>query len=174
MGNSHFIDIYGKGLMILKKDFRAEGVSPITPVESKTTYALVCDSAKLLDGRVVQKTEEQKLQSGARRVLAILAVRDGVSQLDLIRATHLKAPTISLIVQKMEHDGLILRKTDDLDMRLTRVFLTERGKAVNHEIHDTIRDVEDIAMNGFTDAEKEQLHSLLVRLYRNMEDIKSN
>ncbi len=142
----------------------------MTSAESKTTYALVCDSAKLLDVRVVKKTEEHKLQSGARRVLAFLAVRDGVSQLDLIRATHLKAPTISLIVQKMEHDGLILRKTDDLDMRLTRVFLTEYGKSVNREIHDTVCDVEAIAMQDFTDAEKEQLHSLLVRLYCNIEE----
>lgn len=155
----------------MKKDFRAEASASITPVESKTTYALVCDTAKLMDGRVAEKTEEHKLQSGARRVLAFLSVRDGVSQLDLIRMTHLKAPTISLIVQKMEHDGLILRKTDDLDMRLTRVFLTEHGKTVNREIHDTVSDMEALAMRGFTDTEKEQLHSMLVRLYRNMEDI---
>lgn len=157
--------------MTLKKDFRAESAASITPVESKTTYALVCDTAKLMDGFVAKKTEEQKLQVGARRVLAFLSVRDGVSQLDLIRLTHLKAPTISLIVQKMEHDGLIERKTDDLDMRLTRVYLTEHGKSVNREIHETVCNVEETAMQDFTDAEKEQLHSLLVRLYRNMESM---
>ena len=122
-----------------------------------------------MDGSVAKKTEEHKLQSGARRVLAFLSVRDGVSQLDLIRLTHLKAPTISLIVQKMEHDGLVLRKTDNLDMRLTRVYLTEQGKTVNREIHETVCNVEETAMADFTEEEKEQLHSLLVRLYRNME-----
>ena len=161
--------IYGKELPILKKDIRAEGISPIAPIESKTTYALVSDAAKLLDDRVAKQTDVHKLQSGARRVLACLAVKDGVSQLDLIRATHLKAPTISLIVQKMEHDGLISRKTDDLDMRLTRVYLTELGMRVNRDIHDTIEAVENTAMQGFTDAEKELLHDLMTRLYRNME-----
>lgn len=161
--------IYGKELTILKKDIRAEGPSPIAPIESKTTYALVSDAAKLLDDRVAKQTDVHKLQSGARRVLACLAVKDGVSQLDLIRATHLKAPTISLIVQKMEHDGLISRKTDDLDMRLTRVYLTEHGMRVNRDIHDTVEAVENTAMQDFTDAEKELLHDLMARLYRNME-----
>jgi len=165
--------LYGKGISILKKDFKAEGTSAITSAASKTTYALACDAAKLLEDRVAKKTEAHKLQSGARRVLAFLAVRDGVSQLDLIRATHLKAPTISLIVQKMEHDGLIVRKTDDLDMRLTRVFLTEHGKSVNRDIHDAIADAENTAMYDFSDAEKKQLHSLLVRLYSNIEETQS-
>ncbi len=154
----------------MKKDIRTEVAEPMTPVESKTTYALVCDAAKLMEAGVAKKTEDLKLQAGARRVLAFLAVRDGVSQLDLIRVTHLKAPTISLIVQKMEHDGLILRKTDDLDMRLTRVYLTEHGKNVNRDIQNAISDTENHAMHDFSDEEKKQLHHLLVRFYRNIEE----
>ena len=156
----------------MKKEFKAEGTASFAAAASKTTYALACDAAKLLEDRVAKKTEAHKLQSGARRVLAFLTVRDGVSQLDLIRATHLKAPTISLIVQKMEHDGLITRKTDDLDMRLTRVFLTEHGKNVNRDIHDAVSDAENSAMCDFSDEEKKQLHALLVRFYSNIEETK--
>lgn len=128
------------------------------------------DSARLLDDRVASMTASHKLQSGARRVLACLAVRDGVTQLDLIRATHLKAPTISLIVQKMEHDGLISRRTDDLDMRLTRVHLTEKGKAVNDDIRRAVTEVEDAVMTDLSDAEKELLQTLLVRISRKIEE----
>ena len=156
----------------MKKDIRKEGSSSVAPIESKTTYALVSDAARLLDDRISKQTDVHKLQSGARRVLACLAVRDGVSQLDLIHVTHLKAPTISLIVQKMEHDGLITRKTDDLDMRLTRVYLTEHGIRVNKSIKESVDDAESIAMQDFSDEEKEQLHTLLVRLYKNIEAAK--
>ena len=161
--------IYGKEISKLKKDIRTEDSPAVTPIESKTTYALVSDAAKLLDDRVAKLTESHKLQTGARRVLACLSVRDGVSQLDLIRATHLKAPTISLIVQKMEHDGLITRKTDDLDMRLTRVYLTELGSRVIRNISEAVDHVEAAAMQDFSDDEKKQLHDLLVRFYRNMD-----
>ena len=128
------------------------------------------DSARLLDDRVASMTASHKLQSGARRVLACLAVRDGVTQLDLIRATHLKAPTISLIVQKMEHDGLISRRTDDLDMRLTRVHLTEKGKAVNDDIRRAVAEVEDAVMTDLSDTEKEMLQTLLVRISRKIDE----
>ncbi len=128
------------------------------------------DSARLLDDRVASMTASHKLQSGARRVLACLAVRDGVTQLDLIRATHLKAPTISLIVQKMEHDGLISRRTDDLDMRLTRVHLTEKGKSVNDDIRRAVAEVEDAVMTDLSDAEKELFQTLLVRISRKIEE----
>ena len=145
-------------------------MSPIAPIETKTVYALISDAAKLLDDRIASMTASHKLQSGARRVLACLAVRDGVSQLDLIHATHLKAPTISLIVQKMEHDGLISRRTDDLDMRLTRVYLTEKGKTVNEDIRRAVAEVEDAVMSDFSDAEKELLHTLLVRMSVRIEE----
>lgn len=162
-------DIKGKGILILRKDLKSDSSALAAPIETKTTYALISDAARQLDDRAAKKTDAYKLQSGARRVLACLTVRDGVSQLDLIRATHLKAPTISLIVQKMEHDGLISRKTDDLDMRLTRVYLTDKGRNVNADVCAAVADLENDILCDFSDAEKEQLHDLLVRLYRNLE-----
>ena len=69
----------------------------------------------------------------------------------------------------MEHDGLITRKTDDLDMRLTRVYLTEHGIRVNKSIRESIDEAENLAMKDFTDTEKEQLHALLVRFFTNIE-----
>ncbi len=118
----------------MKKEFRTEGISSLTPVETKTTYALISDAGKLLDDRVAKATEQYKLQSGARRVLSFLAVRDGVSQLDLIRVTHLKAPTISVALQKLEKDGYVFRRPDEYDLRATRVFLTEKGRALDDKI----------------------------------------
>lgn len=153
----------------MKKDIRTEGAALYAPVETKTVQALLSDTARLTDDRVAKLSKEHNLQSGARRVLACLAVKDGVSQLDLIRATHLKAPTISLIVQKMEHDGIITRKTDDIDMRLTRVYLTDTGEKINRSVCDTIKAVEDTAMADFTEEEKALLHGMLVRMYKNME-----
>ena len=158
----------------MKKANRAESSALFAPIETKTTYALMSDAAKMLDERIADATSEHRLQSGARRVLACLAVRDGVSQLDLIRATHLKAPTISLIVQKMEHDGLISRKTDDIDMRLTRVYLTETGRRTNGSIFESVSNAEAQAMSDFSEEEKQQLHALLVRLYRNLEETADN
>lgn len=159
----------------MKKDYTiGEAFSIADSLEKQSTYSIASDAARLLDDRVAQKTRNFHLQSGARRVLACLAVRDGVSQLDLIRQTHLKAPTISLIVQKMERDGLITRKTDDLDMRLTRVYLTDEGASVNMAIHAEIRDVEEEAMADFSDEEKALFRSFVKRIYMKLDTVEEN
>ncbi len=154
----------------MKKDYTiGEPFSIVDNIEKQSTYSIVSDAARLLDDCVAYKTRNFHLQAGARRVLACLAVRDGVSQLDLIRQTHLKAPTISLIVQKMERDGLITRKTDDLDMRLTRVYLTDAGAHVNTAIHHEIKIAEEEAMADFSESEKELFRSFIKRIYLNMD-----
>ena len=154
----------------MKKDINGgDSALSSATIEKQSTYGILSDAARLLDDRVAKKTQNHHLQAGARRVLASLAIRDGVSQLDLIHATHLKAPTISLIVQKMEHDGVITRKTDDLDMRLTRVFLTEKGAEMTAQILEEIHAVENEAMADFTDKERAVFQDLISRIYINME-----
>ena len=132
---------------------------------AKTTASLILDIAKMLEDRITNQSAPLKIPSGARRVLSCLSINDGCTQLDLIRATHLKAPTISLIVQKMEQDGLITRKTDDIDMRLIRVYLTEKGTIMYKSLRDIIDSVEAELFASLDETEKELLHSLLSRIF---------
>ncbi len=142
----------------------------VSDVQELTVYALLSEVSRQLDAEIAKLCDNMRLQSGARRILACLDKRDGVSQLELVRATHLKAPTISLIVQKMERDGLITRRSDDIDMRLTRVQISDEGKRVNEILAQSIRDIEDKAFNEFSDHEKKTFKSMLARIYANMEE----
>ena len=133
-------------------------------------YSLFTDISRMIDGKMNACCEKLKLQSGARRVLSCLNKNSELSQLDLVRATHLKAPTISLIVQKMEQDGLICRRTDDIDMRLMRVSMTELGENREKQVSACAQEIEETALAGFTDEEKKTLTSLLSRVYANLDD----
>ena len=93
-----------------------------------TPVMLVLSIAQKFQDEMERQCAALKLGTGARRVMYHLSLEEGVTQLSLVRATGLKAPTISLILQKMERDGLVNRRTDNLDMRMTRVTLTELGR----------------------------------------------
>lgn len=123
---------------------------------------------------LAEKGKLLKLQSGARRILFFLYEEDGVSQLTLVRATRLKAPTISLIVQKMERDGLITRRTDEIDMRLTRVYLTDLGRQMSSEMKEAMQEAQVSILKGFSAKETEQLKSFLARMCVNMVDSDTN
>lgn len=141
----------------------------INKEQPTSTYMYLTEIARLLDGEMSLACDDLKLASGARRILACLEKQDGVSQLDLVRATHLRAATISLIAQKMELDGLITRHTDEIDQRRTRVHVTEKGRKLYESVEAASKAIENKAMDGFSEQEKRAFHSMLVRIYANMD-----
>ena len=66
---------------------------------------------------------------GQALCLRMLAERDGISQRELARGLHLSAPTVTAMLQRMEKAGTIERRPDGTDKRITRVHLTEIGRA---------------------------------------------
>ncbi len=136
-----------------------------TPVSFLTQLT---KTVKHMEDEISVTCKHLRLQSGARRVLEYLAHHDMVSQLDLVRAIQLKAPTISLLIRKMEREGLVLRRTDDLDMRITRISLTDRGHTRFEELRDCMIKLEEKALGGFSAEEVSTLTAYMDRIYDNL------
>lgn len=135
-----------------------------------TPVMLVLSIAQKYQDEMERQCTALKLGAGARRVMYHLSLEEGVTQLSLVRATGLKAPTISLILQKMERDGLVNRRTDDLDMRMTRVTLTERGREINHILEKTENRMTEVMNRYITDEESEFVRKLLLKMHENLEN----
>ena len=93
-----------------------------------------------------------------------LARKDGRTQLDLVNATHLKAPTVSVAMQKLEKLGIVTRKADEYDQRATRVFLMEKGREADNRTRKSVHDAEEIAMKHLSEEERETLAKLLLKI----------
>ena len=107
-------------------------------------------------------------QQGAHLVLSNLAACDGVSQLDLVRATHLRPPTVSVILRRMEEEGLVTRKTDPSDRRTIRVYLTDKGISLDKENIKRIKELDAIALSGLSEEEISALMALLPKIRNNL------
>ncbi len=94
-------------------------------------------------GRMRNECEKLGIKSSYRQIIFHLAREDGLSQLDLVKFTRFKPPTISVTVQNMESEGYIIRKTDPEDSRIIRVYLSEKGRQVEKEILENIHKIED-------------------------------
>jgi DNA-binding MarR family transcriptional regulator len=62
--------------------------------------------------------------------LRLLAAHDGITQRDLAQALQLSPPTVSKMLSGLERTGAVERRPDAADQRLTRVFLTAQGRAL--------------------------------------------
>ena len=107
-------------------------------------------------------------QPGARFVLGFLAANDGVTQRQIVDATHLRPPTVSVIISKMQDEGMVAIEQNPLDRRQTLVVLTEHGKDVDAEVVAKIRETDAIALEGLTPDEIEALMILLAKIKNNM------
>ncbi|MBQ7347545.1 MAG: MarR family transcriptional regulator [Clostridia bacterium] len=107
-------------------------------------------------------------QDSARQIMRTLSREDGCSQLDLVHKTHLKAPTVSVTLKRMEEEGLVRREQDRMDLRVIRVFLSEKGQEHNRTVQKRLNGLDCELMQGFTEEETEQLLHFLERMRDNI------
>jgi len=127
------------------------------------------DAAKLYHERMRRHSEHDGLPSSYRMLIFHLAhMKPGVTQLDLVKAAHLKPPTVSVTLQKMERDGIVTRKDNENDLRETLVYLTDKGKAIDERIKIIHDEGDAAALKGLTEEEISTLSSLLNRVIDNL------
>jgi len=103
-----------------------------------------------------------------RSLILNLAYKDGRTQLELARLTHLKPPTVSLSLAKLEDQGYVRREADPNDLRQTRVYLTEKGRALNEVSYEAFRTFENQAISCLNDEESARLLELLTKVRNNI------
>ena len=144
------------------------------PTESGKRYSptppmLVGEIARLFHARMrAFETDSLFTQDSVRLILRELGHADGCSQLELVQKTHLKAPTVSVTLKKLEEEGLVVRRQDEMDNRVTRVFLSQKGHDRHEMVHERLHTVDRLLMQGFDEAETAQLLQFLERMRNNI------
>lgn len=96
--------------------------------------------------------------------LQALSHHDGMSQSDLAATLHVSRPTVTVMLQRMESAGMVERRADDNDSRVTRVYLTEDGRAMASRMHEVIAEVLRLSVGVLTPDERMELTRLLKKM----------
>ena len=107
-------------------------------------------------------------QPGAHLVMSVLAIHDGINQREVVRLTHLRPPTVSVILQKMETEGLVECRNDPNDQRARIVYLSEEGRRRDAAHIAQIRALDAVAMDGLSAEEIDTLMRILPRIRDNL------
>ena len=139
-----------------EKDWENSGDLPIG--------MLINDVSRHFHYAVLTEAEKVGSRGGYHHILHHLEHKDGITQLDLAKLSHLKPPTVSVTLKKMETEGLVTRKADVSDLRQVRVYITEKGKEINQLIGEKILEQERILTESLTDEEIEMLKQILIKI----------
>ena len=115
-------------------------------------------------------TLTQDVSAGQWRFLRQLWREDGITQRELSERVGMREPTTVVALKGLEKAGLITRTKTDADRRKTFIYLTPHAKKLELVLAPMNAEVHEIATQGMTDAEVEQLQLLLRRVIDNLSD----
>ena len=130
----------------------------------------LCHEISRLSGARVRSANLEGIMSqhGARLVLSAIVAEDGASGRRITEITHLRPPTVSVILRKMQEEGMVELVPNPDDKRELRVFLTECGRAIDKKVIDKIKETDAIALDGLSESEYGLLMELLYRVRENL------
>jgi DNA-binding MarR family transcriptional regulator len=108
------------------------------------------------------------LHAAQEFLLFLLWEEDGLSQSQLAARLKLELPTITKSVQRMERAGLVKRHLDEQDTRISRVYLTEAGRALYEPAVQVWKDLDARTRLHMTELEQALLRRLLQQALANL------
>ncbi|WP_438433938.1 MarR family winged helix-turn-helix transcriptional regulator [Gorillibacterium sp. sgz500922] len=136
-----------------------------------TLYHLFSQTIRLHFMRIHSHLEKIGLYPGQHPVLFILKRhREGLSQKELSLHMKIKPATITVMLKRLENNGVIERRPDSIDQRVTRVYLTEKGHEMADRMVEALHEVEQECFRNFTVEEQALLRRLFMQLRDNLKE----
>lgn len=137
------------------------------PIQETCGFALA-QACKFHRQQVDIALRSHGLRVGQEMILLQLWAEDGLTQTQLAERVCVEPPTVSKMLQRMESEGLIERRADPDDARISRVFLAAASRSIEAAVGASWAGVEAQATAGMTCEERLLLRRLLVQMRENL------
>ncbi len=104
-----------------------------------------------------KKLAKLNIGRGQHSFLLVLFRKDGISQDQLAHALHINKAAVARALFKLEQNGYVERKRDDVDRRNNQVFLTDKAKKIKTGLLSEINAWTDMLAEGLTDNDRKQI-----------------
>lgn len=98
------------------------------------------------------------------RILMMLTESDGISQRDMTTLLQLRPQSVSETLSKLENSGMVERRQNPNDKRISNVFLLPEGKKKAEEICCQMPDAAAMFLSPLSEEEKEQMLMMMNKL----------
>jgi DNA-binding MarR family transcriptional regulator len=140
----------------------------MTRQETESLGRLLSQICRLNRRHMHALLHEIGLYRGQPHALHALWEQEGLTHTQLAHALHLSAATMTNMLKRMEKAGFVERRPDPADERVSRVYLTDAGRAIQDRVRQVWRDVEALAFAGLEEPERARLRQVLLRIRGNL------
>lgn len=125
--------------------------------------------ARALDSISNIEFKEFDLTKGQYLYIVRICENPGIIHAQLLEMIKVDRSTASRALQKLESTGFIEKKDDPQNKKNKKLFPTEKANAVYPFIKRENVHSDQVALDGFSEAEKETAFALLQRIRKNVE-----
>ena len=108
------------------------------------------------------------LYPGQEFLLINLWPQDGLTHTEVAENLCVQPATLTKMLDRLVRTGLVKRKMDPDDQRVSRVYLTEKGRELLQPINQVWEELEQISFANLTLEERLLLRRLLLQVYENL------
>ena len=108
---------------------------------------------------------------GQPPVLHVLHEQEGLTQSELAGRLELSPATVTKMLQRLERAGFIQRQTDIEDQRVSRVYLTDAGRAIQADVAIALGRLALETFSEFTIEERIILRRLMLQMRENLSGV---
>ncbi|NLB88728.1 MAG: MarR family transcriptional regulator [Syntrophomonadaceae bacterium] len=95
---------------------------------------------KKIDRNLSERLEKFGISIPQSFILFCLLEDDGITLKEIGNRTLIDSSSMTVLVDKLENEGLVERRLDSQDRRAIRVFITESGKSIAQEVTEIAKD----------------------------------
>jgi len=136
--------------------------------EPESLNFLLAQVCRLKHARVHTLLEALGLYSGQPPVLRALWQQEGLTHTELAKLLHVQPATITKMLQRMEKSGFVQRRPDLEDQRVSRVYLTPAGHAIQDAVRQVWQTLEAETFADFTMEERVLLRRFFLQIRENL------
>lgn len=125
--------------------------------------------ARALDSISNIEFREYDLTKGQYLYLVRICEEPGIIQEKLAEMIKVDRTTAARAIKKLELNGFIKKKDDPVNKKIKKLFPTEKGETVYPMIKREHDYSNQVALDGFSDEEAEQICEYLLRVRKNIE-----
>ena len=154
---------------ILKEELASEGLHGSHYIIPTNSLGYLSRQSFLAFNRALNaKTREHGISSSQWALLRVLWLEDGLMQREISDRLDIKEPTAASTIKSMEAAGFLVRKPDNYDRRVNRVFLTEEAANLFRDILVYVQEINEAARQGVSEEDLETTKRVLKQLADNL------
>ncbi len=163
-----------KFTILISRLIKFKEVIKINNTSEVSSYDIFLKTMKLHYKCSKKILESKGLYSGQPAMLFILLKQGMQSQRELAKKLNVSPATVNVMVKRLEKSGFVERVKDKDDLRISRVSLTEKGKAIAKEAFYGMNEVSEKVFKNLSPEEEKDLNFLLNKINDGLMEVLDN